>query len=219
MKLKRLFIINAVLITGMLILSIWAWRHLPIDSKVPVHFGFTGLPDSYMGREGLLIFPLLAFAITLLTIILAKIEPYQQNLERSSKAYSVVSVGTIAFLSSLHVAAVLSAFGKTIDFTSIVGTLSGLLFIVLGYLSKIRRNSAFGIRTRWTVSSDLVWHKTHRLGSWLTVLLGFACLVSGLLSNAMLLNYSILSLGIVGLVVLPLYSYDLWRTDRNSSTS
>jgi uncharacterized membrane protein len=41
----------------------------------------------------------------------------------------------------------------------------GLLFIVLGNLMpRFRSNFFFGIRTPWTLSSEQMWMKTHRLG-------------------------------------------------------
>ncbi len=49
----------------------------------------------------------------------------------------------------------------------------GLLFVVLGnYLPKIPRNWFIGIRVPWTIASEEVWKRTHRLGGWLFVIGG-----------------------------------------------
>jgi uncharacterized membrane protein len=49
----------------------------------------------------------------------------------------------------------------------------GILFIFIGYmLRQAKRNWFIGIRTPWTLSSDSVWDKTHRLGSALFMLSG-----------------------------------------------
>ncbi len=48
-----------------------------------------------------------------------------------------------------------------------------VLFIFLGnYMGKLRRNFWMGIRTPWTIASDVVWERTHRLGGWLMVAVG-----------------------------------------------
>lgn len=220
MKLKLFFIINVAIIAGMLVLSIWTWVQLPPDSQVPVHFNLAGVADRYMGKEGLLLLPLLTFIIILIQLILPKIEPKRQNLHRSHQAYAAFSVAIVAFLSSVHIVIVLSALGKTVNINAVIGVALGLFLIVTGnYFGKIRPNHFFGLRTPWTLSSDLAWHKTNRLSGWLTVLHGVAFVVSGLLSNGIMLVSSAISLTIVSLVVLPIYSYFLWKCDPNHSTS
>jgi hypothetical protein len=52
---------------------------------------------------------------------------------------------------------------------------------VLGnYLGKTTRNFFLGIRTPWTLASDEVWRRTHRLGGWTMVGAGVALVVMGL---------------------------------------
>lgn len=217
---KRIFIINMLFITAMLGLSIWAWGQLPPNAQVPVHFDIKGSPDGYMGKEGLLVIPLTTFLITMIELILPRIEPNKQNLRRSSKAYTAVSVASSILLCSVHIVIILSALGKTVDVSAVIYLTFGFFIIVMGnYLSKIRCNHFFGVRTPWTLSSDLTWQKTHRLGGWLLVLNGFTFLIAGLSSNATLLICSFVSLLIISLIVLPIYSYLIWRDDLNSSTS
>lgn len=56
----------------------------------------------------------------------------------------------------------------------------GLLFATLGnYLGKSKRNFFLGIRTPWTLASDEVWRRTHRLGGWVMVGAGVALVVMG----------------------------------------
>ncbi len=220
MKLKVIFIVNMLLVAAMLTLSIWAWGQLPFDAQVPVHFDIKGSADEYMGKEGLLVIPLITFLITVMYLILPRIEPKQQNLRRSSKAYTAVSIASAALLCSVHIVIIWSALGRTINVNTVIDVTMGLFLVVMGnYLSKIRCNHFFGIRTPWTLSSDLAWQKTHRLGGWLIVLHGLAFLIAGLLSNTTLFIYLVISLLIVSLVVLPIYSYFIWRSDSDRSTT
>ncbi|MEM8809992.1 MAG: SdpI family protein, partial [Cyanobacteria bacterium P01_G01_bin.38] len=211
--------INAVIIVGMLALSVWAWWQLPSGSQVPTHFNIQGVPDRYGGKaEGLLLLPLITLGIMLINLAIPKIAPHQQNIKRSGQAYAVISVGIVAFMSIVHIVIISSALGKSVNVNAVLSIAMGLLFIVLGnYLSKIRRNYFLGVRTPWTLSSELAWHRTHRLASWLFILHGFAFVVSGLLSSRVLLSVLVVSILICSLLVLPGYSYLLWRSDANRS--
>ena len=215
MKLNRVFVINLMLVVGMLALSIWTWWQLPPDAKVATHFNFDGTPSSYMDKTwGLFILPAIALILVVTNRIIPNIEPNQNNIKRSQKAYTIFSLALIIFLSVVHGAMLLFALGKTVDMPMIVILAVGILTIVLGnYLSKIRRNYSFGVRTPWTLSSDLAWHKTHRLASWLTVLHGIGLLVSGLRSHTILPIIVLISFAVTSVVILPIYSYICWRSD------
>ena len=89
----------------------------------------------------------------------------------------------------------------------------GILFIVIGnYLGKIRSNYMMGIRTPWTLSSDLAWDKTHRLGGKLFMLAGLLLLLSALFLPVTWWVYVMLGTLFPMLIVLFVYSYLVWRT-------
>jgi uncharacterized membrane protein len=49
----------------------------------------------------------------------------------------------------------------------------GALFVTIGFLMlKAKRNFFIGIRTPWTLSSDEVWDRTHKLGGKLFIAVG-----------------------------------------------
>lgn len=92
--------------------------------------------------------------------------------------------------------------------------------IILGnYMGKVRSNFFFGIRTPWTLSSDLSWNRTHRLGGKLLVLAGLVLLPLAILIDDPRLN-AIIGGAIVTVValVLVVYSYVVWRHDATVST-
>lgn len=65
-------------------------------------------------------------------------------------------------------ALLLAAAGYPVSVPRVVMLAVGALLMVLGnYLGKLRKNFFVGIRTPWTLSSDSVWERTHRLGGWL----------------------------------------------------
>jgi uncharacterized membrane protein len=89
----------------------------------------------------------------------------------------------------------------------------GLLFILMGNLmGKIRQNWFVGIRLPWTLSSENVWNKTHRLGGMLFVasgiLLLFGLFLPGIWTYAMLL-FSIVAI----LAGTGIYSYVIYKRE------
>ena len=215
MKLNHIFKVNLLLVVAMFGLSIGTWWHLPEATQIATHFDLNGIPTGYMGKTGgLLLLPGMALLFVLTMPILPKIEPYKNNIDRSAKAYNVFSLALVIFLGVVHGAIVLTALGWAIDIPTTVVLSLGIFLIVFGnYLSKIRRNHSFGVRTPWTLSSDLAWHKTHRWGSWLTVLHGVGLLITAWRSHTILPAIVLISYTIVNIAILPICSYFWWKSD------
>ncbi len=72
-----------------------------------------------------------------------------------------------------------------------------------------------GIRTPWTLSSDLSWDKTHRLGGRLFFAWGLLVMILTLLNllPPMTFFIGVFSLLFVILIGLAIYSYQVWRED------
>jgi len=215
MKPKKAAIINSAIVAVMLFFSIWAWIKLPEGVEIPVHFNLQGQADRYAGKfEGLLVMPLLAIGLTGLMMLIPRIEPRQEHRSDSSAANAITVVTGVLFLAVIHYSIIAIAVGKTVNITTIVMIMMGILFIVMGnYLSKTRSNFFFGVRTPWTLSSELAWRKTNRLGAWLFVIDGIGLIVAGIIGNVWLSIGLIGILVIFGLVILPIYSYQIWKKD------
>jgi uncharacterized membrane protein len=87
----------------------------------------------------------------------------------------------------------------------------GLLLMVMGnFLGKVRKNFFLGIRTPWTLASDEVWAKTHRLGGWCFVVAGIFMAIMGVITPPSGMPWVI---GIiVAIALIPVvYSYIAYR--------
>ena len=84
-----------------------------------------------------------------------------------------------------------------------------MLFVVLGnVLGKVTKNFFVGIRTPWTLASDEVWLRTHRLGGRVFVLAGLAVVLSGLAGGGVApLLVAVFTAAFVPIV----YSYIIYR--------
>ena len=85
--------------------------------------------------------------------------------------------------------------------------------VVGNYLGKMRSDFFFGIRTPSTLSSELSWNRTHRLGGKLMIALG-ALVAAAAAFPTVLVWLAVLLAGTAFLVaVVFVYSYRLWRDD------
>jgi uncharacterized membrane protein len=200
---------------GMLLVSLWAWPQIPAEAQVPIHWGLDGRADGWAPKPiALLGLPLLTVGLALLLAFAPRLDPRYANVQRSATAYWAVAFGSLALLAIVHVAATLVATGRSLNIGMVVSVAVGALFVVVGnFLGKTRSSWIFGIRTPWTLSSELAWTRTHRLGGYLFVLLGIAVILVAFVApggpDAFVL------LGGLALVILTVvsYSYLVWRDD------
>ena len=88
-------------------------------------------------------------------------------------------------MAAIQLVAVAAALGSDIDMSLVALVGTGVVFVVIGnYLPKVRPNYMMGIRTPWTLTSDLSWDRTHRLGGRLFVLEGIVFILLGLRAAA-----------------------------------
>ncbi|MEM8858875.1 MAG: SdpI family protein [Chloroflexota bacterium] len=217
MNQKSMWVASAVALVMMLMVSAWGWTQIPAGQEVPIHFDVNGNPDRY-GSPFWALFTIpisAAFTFGLIGLI-PRIEPRQENFQMSAKAYQATWTALIVFMTLLHfilVFATLGIFGGG-TLGNYLPVMMGVLFIILGnYMGKVRSNFMFGIRTPWTLSSELSWNKTHRLGGWMMVAVGVATVVIGLFASmAWALGIMIGGL-LIMLVVTMVYSWMVYKQD------
>jgi uncharacterized membrane protein len=215
MNLRPLAIAGVVTVGLMLGMAAWAWAQIPPGALVPVHWGIDGQPDGYASKElALLFIPGLTVFIAGLLFLLPRFEPRADNLARSGPAYVQVSIAVLVVMVAVQLTVVLAAIGSPLGVNIVLGVAIGVLLIVIGnVMGKVRSNFIFGVRTPWTLSSDLSWNKTHRLVGRLFVLLGLAMIVVGLIGG--MTAFFAVALGGIALIVIVafVYSYRVWKSD------
>ena len=221
MNRRRLIAFSAVVVVVMVALGAYAWVQLPLDAEVPIHWGPDGTPDGYASKTiGLLLLPLTAAGLAILLAFIPRFEPRRANLERSGKAYGAIWVGVMLLMAGIQVIVVATTLGGSPDMSRLMLLGTGALYLVIGnYLPKVRPNYMMGIRTPWTLTSDLAWNKTHRIGGRLFVAEGLVFIALGLVGVAPeALVVAIVGGIVVLLVVLFGYSYRVWKTDPQRRT-
>lgn len=140
---------------------LWAWPALP--ARIPSHFGIGSIGD-YTSRDNIwLLTSALPLGTYLLLVTLPRFDPRRRLADdsRSLHKLTLLLVGGISLLAcySLYLA---------LHPQHLPGWEMGAgicLFLVLlgNYLTTVQPNYFLGVRTPWTLESDLVWLKTHRL--------------------------------------------------------
>jgi len=203
----------AVLIAGAVIFSLAVYSRLP--DRVPVHWGVSGEPDRYGSRlEGAFLMPAIMIALWVLMTWLPSRDPRAANIAKFRGSYDIVMAILLAFMAGVHVLALGNALGWAVDITTVVLVGIGLLFVVLGnLLPRARSNFIFGIRTPWTLSSDTVWARSHRVGGYVMVGAGLLTIVAAFLGRPVGVAVALVSLFVASIVPV-VYSYIAWSRER-----
>ncbi len=217
---RNLKLISSVIVLIMFVVSIYAWTQIPAGEKICTHWNAAGKCNDYGSKfVGIFLIPIIAAGMAGLFPLLLRIDPRAANIARSRKAYTTVCVTILLFFMVLHCFLILNILGSGININLYLPLLVGLMLIVIGsYLGKIRSNYFFGIRTPWTLSSELSWNKTHRLGSKLMILQGIICIVGKIFFPSEVWVYLLLSSTLVIGIIITTYSYFIWKSDSNVHT-
>ncbi|MDV2988774.1 MAG: SdpI family protein [Dehalogenimonas sp.] len=203
---------SLLLIAGMFIATALSWSSAP--DSIPVHWGINGEVDRYGGKfEGLMLLPLLAVGIYLMLLFIPRIDPKRTNYERFANVYRIIRIVMLVFMAAIHGAIIAIVLGSGIDISLVVMVIVGLLLAILGnYFGKLKPTWFVGIRTPWTLTSDLSWDKTHRLGGRLFVILGLLLAASGIIGQEWAF-YLVFGLMFAMIIYLVIYSYVVWKSD------
>lgn len=205
-----------IIILAAIILSIWAYPQLP--NVVVSHWNFVGQANGWMSRElHSILFPAILIFMYVLFSFMPKLDPRGERYGEFANAYLIMRNAILLVFFVVYAAATFSNLGYAINIGGTVAGVIGLLMIVLGnYFGKIKRNYFVGIRTPWTLSSDNVWNKTHRLGGRLFIIWGLGLIIAPWL--APMIAFTILFGGIVVVIAwVTIYSYLVFKREKESS--
>jgi uncharacterized membrane protein len=183
-----------------------------IPDKIPIHWNAAGQANGFGGRGSIFLIPIIFFVIFILLFILPLMEVFRENMLKIYKYYYAFKVIFSIFFAVLFITTLLPIFGYNLNVSRVVLAMIGLLFIGLGIiLPKLKRNFMFGIRTGWTMSSDYVWDKTHKIGGILFALVGIITLLLLFVLTLKILFWIFLASIICVTIFLTFYSYYLFK--------
>jgi len=194
--------------------GIWFYLLYPdLPNTVPMHWNSAGIPDRFADRSSLIWLLLVALAIPLLMDILPYIDPRRHNYRYFAASYQKMKLGISGFMLFMFVLSVNTAMTPTQRLsTQLMSVGLGILFMLIGnYLGKVKNNYFVGIKTPWTLASDEVWRRTHRLGGWLFFLAGLITIIVGQLAKGEELFPIFLGIILIAAFAPIIYSYIIYR--------
>src|SRR4051812_32389422 len=216
MKAGRAMVATWALVVASFVLAVASYSGMP--DPVPTHWNLRGEADGFTPKPwGPFTMPLVLFGICGLLVVLPRLSPKGFGMEGFRRAFDRIVLGVASFFFALHVLAVLAACGASIPIGRAVFILVGALFVVLGnFMGKLTRNFFVGVRTPWTLASEEVWLRTHRLAGRTFVLAGIAVVATALFNVAAFVEFGMLALA----AAIPvLYSMSCTGVSRDSTAA
>jgi uncharacterized membrane protein len=208
MKPGRTIVASWALAVASFVLAGALYSRLP--DPVPTHWNLAGEADGFSPKPlGPFIIPLFLLVTCVVLPVLPRISPKDFGMERFRSAFDRIALAIVSFLFALDLLVLRVALGARISMGRAVFTIVGALFVVLGnFMGKLTKNFFVGVRTPWTLASEEVWLRTHRLAGKIFVLAGIAVVATALLGVSAVVQLVILGLA----AVIPVaYSYVIYR--------
>jgi len=176
---------------------------------MPSHWDLQGHVNGSMPKPwGAFFGPLMTLVLWLFLGLLPRISPRGFTVD-FPRAYDAIRTAVVALMAGVSIVIPLQAAGSHIDMSRVILAGTGILLAVIGnFLSKTTRNFWVGIRTPWTLASDEVWLRTHRLGAKMFVIGGIVVAICGLVGAPM--PVWLIAVLVPGLVPI-VYSYVIYR--------
>jgi uncharacterized membrane protein len=135
------------------------WRNLP--DRMPIHFNMDGEPNGYGSK---LVFILLPLGTYFLMLALPFIDPRKSNYEIFSETYFKLRIVLGLFIGLINTAIIYNVLHNVEKMGLFVPISVFLLFTLIGnYMGTVRQNYFIGIKVPWTLNSEEVWTRTHKM--------------------------------------------------------
>jgi uncharacterized membrane protein len=137
-----------------------------MPAQMASHWNIRNEVDGYLSRFwGLFLAPIILAGLFLLFLAIPRTDPLKHNIETFRIHFERFMILLFLFLLYLYVMTIAWNLGRRFAMIRFLAPGFAILFFFCGVLlQRAKRNMFIGIRTPWTLTSDRVWDKTHRLG-------------------------------------------------------
>ena len=156
-----------ILIIGLILVSflIGAYLYPYMPEKMASHWDANGSVDGYMPKLwGLFLLPVISAILFLVYMLIPKIDPLKGNIEKFRGHFDVFILLLFVFLFYVHMLTMLWNLSYRFNIIQLLAPAFGLLIYYAGIMMEnAKQNWFIGVRTPWTMSSEVVWDKTNKL--------------------------------------------------------
>ena len=206
-----LLMIGAATVAGLVL-----WNRLP--DPMASHWNVHDQVDGYTSKfTGVFMLPLITLGMFLLFLIIPTVDPLRANIAQFREVFNLLIVFIVGFMVYIYGLTLAWNLGYTgFRMSGAMLPAIGLLFIFISFmLRQAKRNFFIGIRTPWTLSSDVVWNETHRLGAVLFMISGALALIGGFFGGTA--AFWLMFVPIIGTTLfLLVYSYVLYQRETRA---
>jgi uncharacterized membrane protein len=175
---------------------------------IPTHFDINGKANDWNSKNFIFIGAALPLFIWVLFLFIRKFDPKDRINEMGSKFDNFLLIN-ILLMSILGCFMIYTMAHAEFKFdTRFMLFIAGAIFILIGnYMPSFKPNYFMGVRTPWTLESEEVWRKTHKLGGLLHILGGLCIMCIGLFADGEMMFKLMLAI-IFTISLIPMgYSY------------
>ncbi len=216
MKTSRYYI-AAIAVIVLLLFAVSAFFYPQLPDKLASHWNAAGQADGYSSKFwGLFLLPIIAAVLTLFLLLIPRLDPLKANVEKFKGYYYGFIILFLLFFLYLHLLTIVYNLGYAFNMTMFLVPAFSVLFYYMGVMvSKAKRNYFIGIRTPWTLSSDSVWDKTHKLGGKLFKIAAIITLL-GVLLGQYAIWFMLVPISLVAIITV-VYSYLVFRKEAKTN--
>ena len=174
---NKKFWLSIIILILQIVSALYLSSFIAADARIPSHWNIRGEIDSYTGKwTAVLLFVGINALLFIFMVALPFISTRYRNApERFSHMVPMITNIIIFFFAVIHIYTLLIGAELVSANGCFIYYVIGFMFILLGNLLPKMPSSFFiGIRTPWTLSSEYVWRKTHKVG-------GICFVISGLI--------------------------------------
>jgi len=213
MTTRATIFVTLILIVAAILAGVLLWNKFP--EQMASHWDVNDQVNGYMPRFwGVFMMPIIALGMLLLFLLIPNIDPLKANIAQFREIFNLFVMFIVGFMLYVHMLTLLWNLGYTnVGIGKSALPAMGVLFILIGsMLRKSKRNWFIGIRTPWTLSSDMVWEKTHQLGGILFMVSGVVTFIGGLFGGVV--AFLVLMVPLLGSTLfLVVYSFVLYQRE------
>lgn len=196
---RRTEIVCLVLVALSVAVGIFFYPRMP--AEMASHWNYLGEVDGYIPKFwGIFLMPMISAVMLLLFMLLPRIDPLKANVAKFRNYFDNFILLMMLFMLYLYGLTLAWNLGARFGMITLLTPAFAALFYYAGVMMEnAKRNWFIGIKTPWTLSSDKVWDKTHKLGGKLFKIVGLISLF-----GAVFQRYAI------AIVIIPVLAASLW---------
>lgn len=182
-----------------------------LPDQLPIHWNASGEIDDWANKNFvILFFPVLTLGLYLLLTFLPLVDPFRENYKKFVLPYFLIRLFLVLLFAFFYFYTLWATLGYAPKINFLIIPLFSLFVVILGFIMpKLKRNFFVGIRSPWTLQSDVVWDKTHQFAKKTMMATGILCFFTMLLGDYGFVVFTILIL--FGALSPVFYSYFIYK--------